>query len=254
MSLPKDRVSIVTTVFNSATTLECCLKSVHSQTFENLEHIAIDGGSTDGSLEILNRWRPQLAYFESGLDEGIYDGLNRGIQRASGSIIGILHSDDFYARPTAISEVVSQFENPKVDAVFSDVNYVSSEDPHKIIRDYSSAKWTPNRLAWGWIPAHPTLFLRREVYERVGLFDISYKIAGDFEFISRAFWQTGIQFSYLPGVLISMRAGGTSNASWKHRWQCNREIQRACAKNKIPTNLLKLSFRYAYKLAEFTSG
>jgi len=246
------KVSIITTSFNSAKTLSHTLESVSMQTYPEIEHVLVDGASRDGSVKLIQAWSADHPVrWVSEKDSGIYDALNKGIKMATGDIIGLLHSDDFYFDPRLIERVARIFETTDVDAVYGDVEYVDPADPKKVTRLYSSARFQPSKIAYGWIPAHPSLFLRRRVYDRFGLFDSSFRIAGDFEFLSRVFWNSDLRWTYLPETLVRMREGGLSNQSFKNRWKTNLEILRACRKNKIPTNLFKLSLRYPLKLLEY---
>ncbi len=245
------RVSIVTVCFNSAATLPATLASVASQTGADIEHIVIDGGSTDGTAAILESHRPQLAYVISEPDHGIYDAMNKGVRQAKGQIIAFLNADDVYAHEQVIAHVVQAMEREHLDALFGDVAFVSADDPMRIRRRYSSARFTPTRIAWGWMPAHPALFLRREVFERVGPFRTDYRIAGDFEFVARAFWPGTLRYRHLPEVLVKMRTGGISTSGWQNTLLLNREVLRACRENGIPSNMLKILSKYPWKFPEF---
>ncbi|MBT8621890.1 glycosyltransferase family 2 protein [Polynucleobacter paneuropaeus] len=244
------KISIITAVFNAKLTIEKTLNSISDQIGVEVEHIVIDGLSTDGTIQILDKYRDQLAVFVSERDSGIYDAMNKGLRLATGDIVGFLNADDFFAHSKVLINIVNQFSDPSIHAVFGDVEYFSADNPKKMIRRYRSSGFTPKKLEWGVIPAHPTLYLRRSVYDRFGLFNPKYRIAGDFEFFARIFKDNATPYLYLPEVMVRMQAGGLSNNGIKSILLINREIKKACMENAIPTNGLKLLLRYPRKLLE----
>lgn len=189
-----------------------------------------DGGSTDGTLDILSGYSAETI---SAPDEGIYDAINKGISRATGDIVGLLHSDDFFASETVLCEVARAFEDPSVDGVYGDLQYVSAQNRSRVIRHWISGSYSPERLKYGWMPPHPTLYLRREVYERWGHYDTSFRIAADYDAMLR--WMTAGQVNlfYLPQVLVKMRAGGASNRSLAQILLKSREDLRAIRGNGV---------------------
>lgn len=207
------KISVITATFNSAETLADCLASVAAQTHVDIEHVIIDGGSTDGTLDILNARRGQFATLLSEPDEGIYDALNKGLARSSGEIVGFLHSDDFYSTVDTLAEVARSFADPSVDAVYGDLEYVSKRRVKSVIRRWRAGEYRLRDLALGWMPPHPTLFVRRTHYVRIGGFDCRYSIAADYHSVLRLFSLPGFRAVYLPRVLVKMRTGGTSNRS-----------------------------------------
>lgn len=241
--------SVITVCFNSVSTIEDTLKSVASQTWPSVEHIVIDGGSSDGTQEQIKKHADRLSQFISEPDAGIYDAMNKGVAIATGDVVCFLNSDDAYAREDVLGTVASLMGDKELDAVYGDVVYFRTRRPEKSIRRYNSATFRPGRLSFGLMPAHPALFLRREVFSRIGEFRRDYKIAGDFDFVARAF-QQGLSNAYIPQVLVRMRIGGISTAGWKSRVLLNQEILRACRENGIKTNILKLSARYPLKILE----
>ena len=243
-------VSIITATFNSSSTIADCIKSVASQTYPHIEHIIIDGGSTDGALDIIKKYSDRIAYWISEPDKGIYDAMNKGIKLASGDIVGILNSDDFYANNDVISSVVKEFEAKNVDSVFADLVFITREEPQKIVRYYNSSHFNPKRFNYGWMPAHPTFFVKRNIYERYGLFKTDYKIASDYELLTRFLAKYKISYSYIPKVIIKMRTGGLSTKSLKSNWILNKEIVRACAENGIKTNIFKVYSKYFTKFLQ----
>ena len=207
------KISVVTAVFNRAGTVAEALASVQGQTWPQVEHVVIDGASTDGTLPILRAHQAQLATLVSEPDQGIYDALNKGIRRASGDVVGFLHADDLFESPDSLARVAAAFANPAVDAVYGDLVYVRQQDPTQVVRYWRAGPFVPGCLARGWMPPHPTFYVRRAVYERLGLFDTRFRIAADYECILRFLGRGGLRPVYLPQVLVRMRLGGVSNQS-----------------------------------------
>ena len=243
------KFSVVTVCFNSAATIADSLKSVAAQTWPAIEHIVIDGGSTDATLDIIEPFRAGLGYLRSERDHGIYDAMNKGVAAATGDVVCFLNSDDMYASEDVLARVASKIGPMNLDALYGDVGYFRTGAPERTTRRYSSRSFHPDRLAYGMMPAHPALFLRRSIFERVGEFRRDYRIAGDFEFIARVFKQP-IAYVYLPEILVKMRIGGISTAGWQSRILLNREILQACRDNGISTNVFKLAARYPMKALE----
>lgn len=207
--------TVITATFNRAATLVQALDSVASQQGVRVQHIVIDGGSTDGSLELLQARQDatgQPAVLVSEPDQGIYDALNKGLERATGDVVGFLHSDDWLSHPGVLARIAAAFADPRVEAVYGDLDYVSA-DGERVLRRWRSGNYTPARLAAGWMPPHPTLYLRRDLYLRHGGFDTAYSIAADYEFMLRLLGPGGVQPAYVPEVLVKMRWGGASNQS-----------------------------------------
>lgn len=207
------RISVITAVYNSAATLGDALDSVAGQAGADVEHVVIDGASTDGSTQLLQARRADFAVFVSERDSGIYDALNKGIARSSGEVVGFLHADDVFADAGVLGRVAREFQDPSVDAVYGDLVYVSARDTGKVVRRWTAQPFTPRRLGWGWMPPHPTLYVRRKWYDRLGGFDTRYRIAADYHFILRLFSQDGLRAAYVPEILVRMRLGGASNRS-----------------------------------------
>ncbi|OGQ95220.1 MAG: glycosyl transferase [Deltaproteobacteria bacterium RIFOXYD12_FULL_57_12] len=244
------KISIITVVFNARDTIEDCVRSVLGQSHPDLEYIVVDGGSTDGTVEIIRRHQARLAAFVSEPDSGIYDAMNKGIKLATGYIIGLLNADDIYQNEKVISTVAEEFASRNVDAVFGDLVYVDSHDPGRIVRYYRSADFHVNKFASGWMPAHPTFFVKRVMYERYGLFKTDYKIAADYELLVRFLYKNNVSYSYIPKVLVRMRTGGISTKGVGSNWILNREIVKACNENGIKTNMLKVLAKYPRKIFE----
>lgn len=241
-------VSIITVVYNGSSTISDCLNSVRSQTYP-CEHIIIDGGSTDSTLAVVGSF-PHVTRVISEPDMGIYDAMNKGIALATGDIIGILNSDDFYAGPQVFEKVTALLQQSRADTLFADLVYVRPDNLNKIVRYYSGADFTSDKFAWGWMPPHPTFFVRRELYEKFGLFKTDYKIAADYEFTARLLVRHKVQYVYLPEVIVRMRTGGASTRNLLSNWVLNREILRACAENGIRTNLFKVYSKYFCKMMQ----
>jgi glycosyltransferase involved in cell wall biosynthesis len=242
------KVSIITVVHNGRSTIEDAILSVISQTHSNKEHIIIDGGSTDGTLGLIKKYRDRLAHVISEHDRGIYDAMNKGVKLADGNIIGFLNSDDVYSHNRVLSDVVYSMERNNLDCVFGDLAYVHPNNPNRIIRYYSSKDFKPSKLTIGCMPAHPTLFFKKYIYKKYGLFKIDYQIAGDFEYVARVFTKGAIRFAYIPKVMVKMKIGGASTKSLRSNWILNREILRACRENGISTNIYKLFSKYPEKI------
>lgn len=245
------KITIITVCFNAASTIKKTLDSVAGQTHASIEHIVIDGSSKDGTLEILKNHKTHFYTLLSEPDKGVYDAMNKGLRMATGEVIGILNADDIFAHKDVLHDIAELFSDNNIEAIFGDVEYFSLLKPNRVFRKYRSNGFESKKLEFGIVPAHPTLFLRRAVYDRFGLFNPKYKIAGDFEFMARIFKSPSISFRYLPEVMVRMQAGGLSNRGLKSNILINREIKMACHENGIPTNRLKLILRYPRKLLEF---
>jgi len=205
------KVSIITAVYNNKEFIEDCIKSVLEQSYDNIEYIIVDGGSTDGTLDIINKYKDKISKIISEKDRGIYDALNKGIKMATGDIIGILHSDDIYAYKDVIKDVVETFKKENVDSVYGDLCYVSRNDINKVIRYWKAGKFNRNSFKYGWAPPHPTFFVKKEVYLKYGIFDLSYEISADYELMVRFLYKHQISSAYIPKVLVKMRVGGKSS-------------------------------------------
>ena len=243
-------VTVITVSFNSADSIERALRAVAIQDWPNVEHIVIDGGSTDDTLAILERNKNQLTHVVSEPDKGIYDAMNKGLDRATGDVVCFLNADDQYASSHVLSLVVKKMQAHELDALLGDVAFFHSTDPTRMVRRYRSDRFTPGRLAWGWMPAHPALFLNKSVVQRVGRFKSDYRIAGDFDYIARAFYGYDLRYQHLPEVLVHMQTGGASTAGWRSKVLLNQEVLRSCKENGISTNLFKILSKYPMKLLE----
>jgi len=204
------KVSIITPVYNRAKTLEHCIQSVQKQTYPHLEHIIIDGGSIDGTIEIIKKYEDKIAHWISEPDKGIYDAMNKGIKAARGDIIGILNSDDFCVDENVIETVVKNMDEANVDSCYGDLVYIDRNDTKKVLRYWKSGEFNKKKFRFGWMPPHPTFFVKREIYEKYGLFNLDFPLAADYEIMLRFLYKYGVSSVYIPKVLVKMRSGGTS--------------------------------------------
>jgi glycosyltransferase involved in cell wall biosynthesis len=231
------KISIITVTLNSASVINHCLDSVQHQKHDDIEHIIIDGASTDGTLLLLESKREQFKVLISEPDKSIYDAMNKGIKVATGDIIGFLNSDDFYASNNVLSGVASIFkDNPFLDACYADLIYIDSYDTSKNIRYWQSSKFVSGLFAKGWCPPHPTFFVRRSVYQRFGNFDLNYRIASDIELMMRFLEVQKINSRYIPELWIKMRLGGTTNKNFKNIVMQNKEVLHALKSHNLSVN------------------
>lgn len=247
------RISVVTVSFNSAATIAHTLRSVAGQKNAELEHIVIDGGSTDGTVGIVEKFKVGIgiAHFTSGPDQGLYDAMNKGIAAATGDYVGFLNSDDVYANPDVLAKVAKALESGPVDAVHGDLLYVSAADTSKVIRYWKSEPHRPGAFEAGWHPAHPTLFVRTGLLRELGGFDTSYRYHADFDLMVRLFIERRISSAYIPEVLVRMRTGGQSNRSIGNIIRGNRESYRIARRSGIATSPLWLARKLCYRIPQF---
>jgi glycosyltransferase involved in cell wall biosynthesis len=244
------KVSIITATYNSEETLEDTMYSIHNQSYNDIEHIVIDGLSKDNTLDIVRKFNSSKIVSEK--DNGIYDAMNKGILNASGDIVGILNSDDVYYDNNVINQVVNVFKDKKCDAVFSDLFYVKRNNLDKKIRFWKTGKFKQTSFLEGWHPPHPTLFLNREIYNKYGVFNLNYKLAADFELMLRLFENKKIHVEYLEKPTVKMRIGGASNKSFINIFKQNIEIINAFKLNNIRINpLIYILKRVFIKLKQF---
>lgn len=244
------KVSVITPAYNSGATIRDTIKSVLSQTYPCIEYIVVDGGSRDNTLAILEEYTYGIAKIISEPDRGIYDAMNKGIREATGDIVGILNSDDFFTSIDVIETIVRVFEQDKVDAVYGDVHFVKPTDLSTCVRYYSSDIFRPFLFRFGFMPAHPSFYVKRACYERGGLYSLDYKIAADFDLLIRFLYTYRMKSKYLKKDMVTMRLGGISTSNIRNRMKINEEIVQACQRNGIYTNWLWICLRYLYKLKE----
>lgn len=244
------KISIVTATYNSAATVRDTLQSIAGQTYENIEHIIVDGVSSDQTLHIVAQY-PHVARVSSEKDKGIYDAMNKGIQIASGEVIGILNSDDFYNSNQVIENVMRLFQDQTVDAVYGDLQYVHPRDTSKIVRTWKSGEFNKRNFYFGWMPPHPSFFVRKKAYEQFGYFNLALKTAADYEIMLRFLFKNDMRVKYLPEVLVKMRTGGASNTSIWNRIKANREDRLAWQINGIKPRFFTLVLKPLRKINQF---
>ena len=246
------KVSIITATYNSAATVADTLASVQMQTYASMEHIVIDGKSSDDTLLIIDK-AGHVEKLVSENDNGIYDAMNKGIQLATGDIIGILNSDDFYAHERVIEEVVDLFEKAGCDAVYGDLIFVHPDNPKKILRKWIAGGYDNNLFLKGWMPPHPTFFIRRELYQQFGNFNVSLKSSADYELLLRMMYMHKIKVAYLPHVLVHMRSGGQSTKSLGNRIKAHKEDYAAWGINNLKPRWYTLLLKPIRKIKQFLS-
>jgi len=245
------KISVVTVSRNAAGTIEETLRSVRSQNYPQVEHIVVDGGSDDGTVEIIERYRDRIAGFVSEPDRGIYDAMNKGIAMASGEVVGTLNADDVYADETVLSQVAQVFSDPDVDACYADLLYVDPQNPGKIVRYWRSCEYRPGLFEKGWMPAHPTFFVRRDMYAKWGGYDPGFPRQADFELTMRFLAIHRLRSVYVPRVWVLMHTGGVSNRSLAGILKGNIEAYRACKKNRLRVNVLFIPRKLLSRVPQF---
>lgn len=245
------KISVITACFNSAATISDTLRSVVEQTHPDVEHVIVDGGSRDDTVKLAQTLGRSGKVIISEPDKGIYDAMNKGLRLATGDVIGFLNADDMYAANEVLAKVGTFMQQDGLDALYGDTEFVRPPNLDKPVRRYRSDRFRPDRIAWGWMPAHPALFLKRQVFERYGSFRTDYRIAGDFELVARIFHPGELVYQYIPEVLVRMRTGGISTGGLRSTLLLNREVLRACRENGISSNWVKIFSKYPLKLSEF---
>lgn len=248
------KVSIITVAYNSIHTLEDAIRSVLQQTYMDIEYVVIDGASNDGTVDLIRRYEPEFEgrlKWVSEQDGGIYDAMNKGIRMASGDVVGILNSDDYFTSNDVIAHVASAFSDSAIDAVYGDIHFIRDGHPEKCIRYYSSKPFRPLWLRFGFMPAHPSFYCRRQVFDKAGLYKTDYQIGSDYEMMVRLFMVHHIKARYLPLDFVTMRTGGASTRNVGSRLQLIKDDVRGCRENGIYTNPLMISMKYLYKVFEF---
>lgn len=227
------KISVVTAVKNGGDALARSVDSLRKQTHPDVEHVVQDGASTDGTLAYLAASGHPHMVLRSAPDRGIYDAINAGIGRARGDVIGLLHADDYLADVDVLSQVADALANPDIDGVYGDLEYVARSDPTRVIRYWRAGEYAAPRLRRGWMPPHPTLYLRRRVFERAGLYDTSYRISGDYDGMLRWLTSGRVRLGYIPNVLVRMQIGGVSNRSFSQMLRKSREDYRAIRRHGV---------------------
>lgn len=244
------KISIITASYNSSSTIKDTLESIRKQSYPDIEHLLIDGLSKDNTLQIVKMY-PHISQCISEKDKGIYDAMNKGIGLSTGDVIGILNSDDFYANNQIIDKVARVFKETGCDALYGDIQYVDAENSDKIIRYWKSGDYQPGAFKWGWMPPHPTFFVRRELYQQFGNFNLHMKTAADYELMLRFIHKHGAKLAYIPEVLVKMRTGGASNSSWASRLKANQDDKQAWEINGLNPYWFTLYLKPLRKLTQY---
>lgn len=246
------KISIITVVFNNEKTIKDAMNSVFEQSYKNVEYVIIDGNSKDNTVNIINKHQEKLGYFVSEKDEGLYDAMNKGIQASTGEIIGILNSDDLYQDTEVIANVVEQFKiDSELDILYGDLVYVKSDNTNKVVRNWKSKSYYNRFFENANVPPHPSLFVRREVYKEVGLFDLRYKLAADYELMLRMFKKHDFKSKYINRLIVKMRLGGATNQSFSNIINQNKEILKAWNDNNLKAPFYLMPLRIFKRLIQF---
>lgn len=242
------KVSIITVSFNSAKTIKDTIESVLNQDFPEIEYIIVDGNSSDDTVKIIRKYENRISKWVSETDQGMYDAMNKGIAMATGDVIGMLNSDDVYLNNHVITDLMDLLVRKKAAVVFADLILVDQHYENKVLRYYDSSHFHPDKFRYGWMPAHPTVFVRRQLYQAVGPFSTTYQIAADYEMLIRILAIQKASYAYLPQPVVRMRSGGLSTSGISRNWILNKEIVRACRENGIYSNMAMLLFKIPAKL------
>ena len=243
------KISIITIAYNSEETIEDTILSVINQTYNDIEYIVVDGGSTDKTLEIIEKYKNQIDIVISEPDKGIYDAMNKGVRTANGELVGILNSDDFYANSSVIENISKNIKG--YDSIYADLVYVDRVDTNKIIRYWKSGVYKKGAFLKGWMPPHPTFFLRKKIYDRFGTYNLALKSADDYELMLRVLHKENISTTYYPEIITKMRVGGQSNASISNRLKANKEDREAWEINQIDPKFYSLYLKPLRKISQF---
>jgi len=244
------KVSIITITYNSESTLSETIVSVLNQTYKDIEYIIVDGASTDDTISIIHSYKDKISKFISEKDKGLYDALNKAIKLCTGDVIGIIHSDDFYTDNEVIAKIAKLFKSNQCDAVYADLYYVDKNDTNKIFRKWKSGIYKHGMFLKGWMPPHPTFFVKREIYNKHGLFNLQLKSAADYELMLRFIHKHKIKLTYLPEFIIKMRVGGKSNVSIKNRLRANSEDRKAWKINGLKPHFYTLYAKPLRKIVQ----
>ena len=247
-------ISIITATFNSAKTLKDTIQSVLRQTNKDFEYLIIDGGSTDETIDIVKSYESEFSgrlKWVSEKDQGIYDAMNKGIKMASGDVVGILNSDDYFTSDDILQTVDNAFKSHEIDAIYGDIHFIRDGNPQKCVRYYSSRMFRPFWLRFGFMPAHPSFYCKREIFDKAGLYSLDYKIGADYEMMVRLFKRHKIKSLYVNKDFVTMRTGGASNTNMRSRLTLINEDVKACRDNGIYTNSFLVSLKFLYKIFEF---
>jgi glycosyltransferase involved in cell wall biosynthesis len=245
------KISLITVVYNAEQYIADCIQSVIGQTYRDIEYLIIDGGSTDHTLDVIKSYSNHIDYFISEKDRGLYDALNKGIAAATGEVIGILNADDILASPLVIEKIAEAFKSQSTDAIYGNLNYVNASNPLKIIRKWVGRAFVLDDFKKGWMPAHPTLYLKRELFQQFGEYSLHYGTAADYELILRFLYHHHVKAVYLDLLMVNMRVGGVSNASFAQRYRAFLNDYRAAKSNGIPFALGTVLFKKLGKISQY---
>jgi glycosyltransferase len=245
------KVSIITVTFNSGEHLQDCINSVQQQLYPDIEYIVIDGKSTDNTVGIIRKNQDMIDYWVSETDKGMYDAINKGLNVATGDIIGILNSDDVFDNVHVIDHIVGAFNREGVDSVYGDLEFVDRHDVNRVMRIWKGMPYKRSRFRYGWMPAHPTFYIKRSLLQKYGAYENHYFSAADYEFMSRYLYLNKVSSFYIPELLVRMRMGGQSNINLKQRFRANRRDFLAMKKNKIPFAFLVSILKPLIKVHQF---
>ncbi|MBC5773483.1 glycosyltransferase [Pontibacter sp. KCTC 32443] len=245
------KVSIITIVFNNCETIADAIESVLEQTYPDIEYIVVDGMSNDGTVEIIRRYGNKITKFVSEKDSGLYDAINKGICLATGDVIGFLHSDDIFYSPESIAQIVEAFKANNTDSIYGDLLYVKKSDTNRIVRNWISGKYNRENFLLGWMPPHPTFYVKRELYQKLGLYNTKFRSAADYELMLRYLFKHKITTTYLPEKLVKMRVGGKSNVTLNNRIRANQEDYQAWVINNLQPYFFTRYLKPLRKLLQF---
>jgi glycosyltransferase len=244
------KISIITIAYNSGHSISDAINSVLSQTYPDIEYIIVDGKSKDNTVEIVKSYGNRISKFVSEPDKGIYDALNKGVRMATGDVIGFMHSDDLFASNDIITKVAEIFKSKDVDSIYGDLQYVYKNDTNKVLRYWKSGKFSVRRLKMGWMPPHPTFYVKKKIYDAYGLFNTDFRIAADYDTMLRFLGKHRISTQYLPEVMVKMRVGGASNRSLKNIIKKSKEDMKAIHDNNFGS-IFTLVFKNLRKVTQF---
>ncbi|MBF9253828.1 glycosyltransferase [Pontibacter sp. 172403-2] len=245
------KISIITIVYNNRETIADAIESVLSQTYPDIEYIVVDGLSTDGTVEVVKKYGDRITKFISEKDQGLYDAINKGIQLATGDIIGLLHSDDIFYNENAVACVAAAFEAYQTDSVYGNLLYVEKEDTGKVVRKWVSGSYKRENFMYGWMPPHPTFYVKKSCYDRYGLYNTHFRSAADYELMLRFLYKHGVSTAYIPETLVKMRVGGKSNVTLRNRIRANREDYAAWQVNGLKPGFYTRYLKPLRKLVQF---
>jgi glycosyltransferase len=245
------KITLITVTYNSEKYLSDCIESVQRQTYKNIEHIIIDGKSTDGTVDVIKKYESKIASWISETDRGMYDAINKGIKLATGDVIGILNSDDMLHGDDVLATIAKTFEEQKVDSVYGDLEYVDKEFTDRVFRVWKGKKYNRNLFKMGWMPGHPTFYIKRSALEKHGLYENHYYTAADYEFMARYLYKYKISSFYMPKMIVKMRMGGASNKNINQRLRANRRDYLAMKQNSIPLPFMVSILKPLIKVHQF---